>query len=174
MKLNITSLSDKRVRCKVYDLNGKRRKVLCKGKFLHNVTQEIEPKHGEIIVRICRSVSPLSFLYVWLIEIMETLGDFYSKGNKLNYLWEIKISKLNAGDTIDVVYTNAVPETSHYYGANRTFGEPDALYCSSHPSKKVKSFIRKQIWIQTLFGGISAIVIVVAICLIYFKCIGAY
>ncbi len=174
MKINITSLSDKRVSYKVYDLNGKRRKVLCKGKFLHNVTTEIEPKNSEIIVRICRSVSPLSFLYVWLRHVIVVIADLYVSTSTLHFLWETKISGLKSGDTIEVIYTNAVPEKGSITEAERILGQPDALYCSSHPCKKITSFIRKQMWIETLVASVSAIVIIAAVCLIYFKCIGAY
>ncbi|MCD8373137.1 MAG: hypothetical protein LUD27_07550 [Clostridia bacterium] len=174
MKVKISSLSDKKVRYKIYDLNGRRRKLLAKGKFLHNAEADVAPSGGEIIVQICRSVSPLSFLYVWFIQVVEAIADFYGTWHKLNYLFETKISDVKAGDTVEVVYTNATPERGKYCDAAAKLGEPDALYSTSHPCKKETSYRRKQIWLGTFISVMSACVIIAAVALIYFKFIAEW
>lgn len=175
MKVIINSLGDKKAKYKIYDLNGKKRKLLSKGKFLHKAETDIAPQNDEIIVRVTRNVSFFSAFYVLFMQIFSLLADtkkgIYS-GPELNWFWEIRINNLHDTEVLNVTFNNPKSETRNSWESNGSkLGDTDVLYCTDHSFKRDTSLKNKLIFLEVLFVFLLAGIIVALVFLIYLLCI---
>ncbi|MCD8373136.1 MAG: hypothetical protein LUD27_07545 [Clostridia bacterium] len=112
MKINFTSPYDKKLKYKIYGLNGKKRKLLKKGKFLHNTEEEVTLSADKLIVRVQRCSMFFAFLnavYIGIANfcISPRFASDMFKWYSLYPFEEICLVKLRESDAVQITYNKS-------------------------------------------------------------------
>ncbi len=175
MKVIINSPCGKKVKYKIYEFNGSKRKLLRKGKFLHNIETDIKTKENQLIVRVQRYNIFIAFLkaiYVVFANIFYTPGMSHSVRNITFRLFpfdEILVKDLTRADKMEIGYKPA-PMARVEYRLKQNF-KVDYLTCNSHPYETEQSGKKQTNTILYVFTAIFWIALILGICLIVRFCV---
>lgn len=141
MKIEFIASYNKILKYKIYDINGEKRKLVCKGKFLQNEEKVISVKGKELIVRIKRHNFFIAFLagvYVGLANFFNFLiyrprliGAGMAKYLSLYPYEEIRIKDTTKSNDMEICY-NPSPIFHRVDHRDKTVVY-EYLTCKTHP-----------------------------------------
>ncbi len=170
MKVKINSSYGKKLKYKIYDYDGERRKLLSKGKFLNSAEMEIFPENREIIVRIkrrCLFFALFSAVYAIILNLAESgsRGGYVPRRETGLYPFEeIIIKDISRAPCIEVQY-----EKSPMLKTKNTFDKNlkvNYLSCGSHPYMEELSGRSAVNVILYTFAVIFWVALICGICLL--------
>ncbi len=165
MKAEFVSSYDKKLKYRIYDVNGNKRRLLTKGKFKNNAQADFTPNGGEIIVRVSKANTLFFAFFIWLFNLF-MVNEL--EMTKVNWFYEIRVSCGNCcaplifgfdnlegahGDTVSIFdYDNPSP-----------IRLCTPLYCSNSPFTAIFDKNRAVNRGFIIFTAVSIIAIVFAL-----------